>query len=97
VLELHDIYDVNNVIGDAEEFDGQMPFSVVGTVTIPTSKTPYLIIAKHGRSAHVFDVQEASSEEEAKSKFLGKKRNIGKALDVIRVRDISHLIKEYYS
>jgi hypothetical protein len=99
-ISLEPLEDVNEVISDAEEFEGAMPYTVVGTINFPIEedKTPYLVIAKYpARNAVLYDTIIATNEEQAKSLFLGKKRNIGKNLEVSVVKNLSNLIKEYFS
>lgn len=96
-LSLNDVFEVNSVIGSAEEFEGNMPYAVVGSIEVPTEETPFLIIAKHGRSSTIYDVVVAQTEEAAKTTFLGKKRNVGRDITVKVVRDLSNLVKQYYS
>lgn len=95
-ISLQNRFDVDAVIASAEEFDGNMPFSVIGTINPKSDDTPYLIVAKNG-SALIYDVIETTSEENAKSIFTAKKRWVGKQISIKSVRNLSNLIKEYYS
>jgi precorrin-6B methylase 2 len=95
-LSLETRFDVDAVITNAEEFQGNMPFTVLGSVKVPVILTAYLIIAKVGTTI-VYNVIEAKNEEAALSIFKSLKRNINRTVSIKRVEDLTHLIKEYYS
>jgi hypothetical protein len=88
--------EVDGVIKDAEEFDGALPFTVVGNFVTPALDTPFLIVAAFSNSL-IYDVIEAKDAESAAETFLKKKRFIGKQVKIRKVQDLTVNINEYYS
>lgn len=97
-LSLQDRFDVDSMIASAEQYNGNLPYTVLGSIMTPVARTAYLLTGtiKGNRNTVVYDVVDATNEEEAKSLFLAKKRNVNRNVTIQNVRDLSNLIKQYY-
>jgi hypothetical protein len=94
-LSLQTRYTLDAMIADAEESDNSLSMTAVGTVKVPSEKTPFYIVAKMN-TAVLYDVVEADSVEDAQKKFLGFKRFAGKNVVIQHTRDLTDIIKQYY-
>lgn len=88
--------EVDSVIKSAEEFDGSIPFSVVGNIVTPVIGIPFLFIFKSG-SGTFYDVIEAETKEAAEATLFSRKRYQAKGIEVKHVRDLSNVVREYYA
>jgi len=95
-LSLEERFEVDQTIKNMEEGDGSLPYTVIGSVTIPAEIPYFFIIFKNGSSI-VYDLVQAADEASAKTKVLTKKRNAGKRIDFKRVSNIAGLISQYSS
>jgi hypothetical protein len=94
-LSLQTRIDVDSWIKNAEEANGSLSYTVVGSILSGSDKPYFLLTYKNG-SIIGYDVVNADNEEDAKTLFLAKKRNAGKKIEFKRIQDLSNLIKQYY-
>lgn len=95
-LSLHTRTEVDLVIKTIEEdYDGSMPFTVVGNILVPVEGSPFFVTYKVGNTI-LYDIVIGTEENKAKETLLNKKRLKGKNVTILAFRNISQLITDYY-
>lgn len=94
-LSLQTRFEVDSWIKDAEEANGSLNQTVIGS--LDPSKSPYFFITFKNGSVLTYDLILAADEESAKIKVTTKKRNANKRIEFKRIQNITGLIKDYYA
>lgn len=93
-LSLETRFEVDSWIKGAEEGDGSLNQTVIGSLD-PENPIPYwFIIFKNGMTI-TYDLVNAADEASAKIKVNSKKRNAGKRIEFKRLQNLTNLIGAY--
>lgn len=96
-LSLQTRFEVDSWIKNAEEADGSLNQTVIGSLDPSSEHKYYFLTFKKGGNIISHDLISAGDEASAKIKVLAKKANANKRIEFKRVQDLSELIKQYYS
>lgn len=93
-LEVLNRFEVDDAIKHTEESDDEMPFTVLGSFTIPIIGYPYLFkISLNGKISYETIV--AEDDLKAIDKIKSLKRYKDKEID-FKIKDLTLLINAYY-